>query len=307
VRLSASMGITIFPEDGVDLDTLHRNADTAMYAAKEKGRNNFMFFRNEMNQKIRDRLDLENILRTALEEQSFFLHYQPQVDIGSGRIIGAEALLRYRHPERGLIPPQQLISIAEESGLIVPLGNWIMEEACRQLGLWREQGLTDLTMAINLSPVQIFQEDFLSRTQSLLKTYRIQPGQVHFELTEGIFLQDDDRVRQTLLALKKQGVGLSLDDFGTGYSSLSYLKRYQVDAIKIDRSFVQDMCSNPSDAAIVSATIQMAHSLGLSTVAEGVETAEQLQFLQSRQCESYQGYFCSRPLGAAEFFALMHT
>jgi diguanylate cyclase (GGDEF)-like protein/PAS domain S-box-containing protein len=307
VRLSASMGITIFPEDGVDLDTLHRNADTAMYAAKEKGRNNFMFFRNEMNQKIRDRLDLENILRTALEEQSFFLHYQPQVDIGSGRIIGAEALLRFRHPERGLIPPQQLISIAEESGLIVPLGNWIMEEACRQLGLWREQGLTDLTMAINLSPVQIFQEDFLSRTQSLLKTYRIQPGQVHFELTEGIFLQDDDRVRQTLLALKKQGVGLSLDDFGTGYSSLSYLKRYQVDAIKIDRSFVQDMCSNPSDAAIVSATIQMAHSLGLNTVAEGVETAEQLQFLQGQHCESYQGYFCSMPLGAAEFYALMQT
>jgi len=187
------------------------------------------------------------------------------------------------------------------------LGNWIMEEACRQLGLWQEQGLTDLTMAINLSPVQIFQEDFLSRTQSLLDTYRIQPGQVNFELTESIFLQDDDRVRETLLALKKQGVGISLDDFGTGYSSLSYLKRYEVDAIKIDRSFVQDMCSNPSDAAIVSATIQMAHSLGLNTVAEGVETVEQLQFLQGQQCESYQGYFCSRPLGTAEFFALMHA
>jgi diguanylate cyclase (GGDEF)-like protein/PAS domain S-box-containing protein len=303
VRMSASMGITIFPEDGLELDTLFRNADTAMYAAKEKGRNRFMFFRGEMDQRIRDRLDLENTLRTALEERTFFLHYQPQVAIGSGRIIGAEALLRYRHPERGLIPPDKLIPVAEDSGLIVPIGEWILDEACRQLHLWREKGLTDLTMAINLSPVQIFQEDFAIRAKAIFERHRIPPGRLNLELTESIFMAEDERVRQTLLDLKKLGLGISLDDFGTGYSSLSYLKRYAVDEIKIDRAFIQDVCSDPGDAAIVRATIQMAHSLGLNTVAEGVETAEQLEFLRQQQCDLYQGYLCSRPLPADEFYS----
>jgi diguanylate cyclase (GGDEF)-like protein/PAS domain S-box-containing protein len=307
VRMSASMGISLFPEDGSDLDTLFRNADTAMYAAKERGRNNFMFFQSEMDHRIRNRLNLENSLREALEEQDFFLHYQPQVDIASGRIIGAEALLRFRHPVQGLISPDRLIPIAEDSGLIVPMGEWILEEACRQLNLWQAKGLVDLTMAVNLSAVQIFQENFASRAKEILDAHNINPKHLYFELTESIFMEEDDRVRQTLFALKKLGVGISLDDFGTGYSSLSYLKRYAVDEIKIDRTFVQDVCSDPGDAAIVQATIQMAHSLGLTTVAEGVETFEQLAFLSSQQCDRYQGYLCSQPMAPDEFLALVQA
>lgn len=298
VRISASMGIGFFPEDGEDFDTLFRKTDTAMYAAKEKGRDKFMFFHGEMDQKIRARLDLENSLRNALEHKAFFLHYQPQVDILTGRIEGVEALLRFRHPERGLIPPDSFIPVAEDSGLIVPLGEWILEEACRQLRFWREAGLTDLTMAVNLSPVQIFQEDFAGRTEAILKARGIHPGLLNLELTESIFMEEDERVHHTLLTLKKMGVRIALDDFGTGYSSLSYLKRYAVDEIKIDRSFVRDVCSDPGDAAIVLATIQMARSLGLQTVAEGVETAEQLAFLRAHGCDRYQGYLCSRPLVA---------
>ncbi len=307
VRISACMGVSLFPDDGMDLDTLFRNADTAMYAAKDRGRNNFMFFRNEMDHKIRNRLELENSLRVALEERTFFLHYQPQVEIDSGRIIGAEALLRFRHPVQGLISPDKIIPIAEDSGLIVPMGEWILEEACRQMKHWQENGLGDLTMAVNLSPVQVFQENFVGRTKDIMDAHGIYPGRLIFELTESIFMAEDDRVRQTLLALKKLGLGISLDDFGTGYSSLNYLKRYAVDEIKIDRSFVKDVCSDPSDAAIVQATIQMAHSLGLKTVAEGVETAGQLTFLRYQQCDSYQGYLCSRPLAPGEFVALVQN
>ena len=307
VRMSASMGISLFPEDGSDLDTLFRNADTAMYAAKERGRNNFLFFQSEMDQRIRNRLNLENSLREALDEQDFFLHYQPQVDIASGRIIGAEALLRFRHPVQGLISPDRLIPIAEDSGLIVPMGEWILEEACRQLSLWQDKGLVELTMAVNLSAVQVFQENFATRAKDILETHKINPKHLYFELTESIFMEEDDRVRQTLLALKKLGVGISLDDFGTGYSSLSYLKRYAVDEIKIDRTFIQDVISDPGDAAIVKATIQMAHSLGLTTVAEGVETFEQLAFLSKQQCDRYQGYLCSQPMAPEEFFALVQT
>lgn len=304
LRITASMGVSIFPEDGVDLDTLFRNADAAMYSAKDKGRNNFMFFRSQMNQRVLDRLDLENSIRIALEEKNFFLHYQPQVDIQSGQITGAEALLRYSHPERGLIPPDQLIPVAEDSGLIVGIGEWVIDEACRQLNLWDEKGLTALTMAINLSPVQIFQENFAERAKSILDGHRIAPGRLTFELTESIFMKEDDRVRNTLFELKKLGVSISLDDFGTGYSSLSYLKRYAVDELKIDRAFVKDVCSDLGDAAIVRATIQMAHSLGLTTVAEGVEAPAQLEFLRNQLCDSYQGYWCSPPLGAEEFLAL---
>ncbi len=305
--MSASMGISLFPEDGSDLDTLFRNADTAMYAAKERGRNNFMFFLSDMDQRIRDRLSLENGLRVALENQDFFLHYQPQVELFSGRIIGAEALLRFRHPGLGLIPPDKLIPIAEDSGLIVPIGEWILEEACRQLNHWKEQGLNDLSMAVNLSAVQVFQENFANRAKDILQVHDIDPGQLNFELTESIFMAEGDRVRQTLLALKKLGVGISLDDFGTGYSSLSYLKRYSVDEIKIDRTFVQDVCNDPGDAAIVLATIQMARSLGLKTVAEGVETVEQLEFLKNQQCDRYQGYLCSRPLPPEDFLSLVQA
>jgi diguanylate cyclase (GGDEF)-like protein/PAS domain S-box-containing protein len=304
VCITASMGISLFPEDGEDFDTLFRNADTAMYVAKAQGNNNFLFFHREMDQKIRDRLELENSLRTALEEKRFFLHYQPQVDVVSGRIIGAEALLRFRHPQRGLIAPDKLIPIAEESGLIVPMGEWIIEEACRQLCLWRQAGLTHLSMAINLSPVQIFQENFVERVQGILANCGLPSEHLMFELTESIFMEENDQVQRTLLALKELGGGISLDDFGTGYSSLSYLKRYKVDEIKIDRAFVQDVDRDASDAAIVRATIQMAHSLGLSTVAEGVETAEQLDFLRAQRCDRYQGYLCSPPLSSEEFQAL---
>jgi diguanylate cyclase (GGDEF)-like protein/PAS domain S-box-containing protein len=307
VCVTASMGISLFPEDGIDLDTLFRNADTAMYAAKTQGRNNFLFFHGEMDRKIRDRLDLENGLRAALEDKSFFLHYQPQVEVASGRIIGAEALLRYRHPRRGLVPPDKLIPVAEDSGLIVPMGEWIIEEACRQLLLWRQEGLTELCMAINLSPVQIFQENFVERVRAILKACRVPPNNLMFELTESIFMEEGDRVRRTLLDLKGLGVGISLDDFGTGYSSLSYLKRYAVDEIKIDRAFVRDVCKDSSDAAIVRATIQMAHSLGLSIVAEGVETVEQLDFLRGQRCDRYQGYLCSPALSSEEFRALVQA
>jgi diguanylate cyclase (GGDEF)-like protein/PAS domain S-box-containing protein len=307
VRMSASMGISLFPEDGSDLDTLFRNADTAMYAAKERGRNNFMFFQSEMDHRIRNRLNLENSLREALEEKDFFLHYQPQVDIASGRVIGAEALLRFRHPVQGLISPDSLIPIAEDSGLIVPMGEWILDEACRQLRQWQDEGLVELTMAVNLSAVQVFQENFAARAKDILDAHTINPKHLYFELTESIFMEEDDRVKQTLRALKKLGVGISLDDFGTGYSSLSYLKRYAVDEIKIDRTFIQDVCSDPGDAAIVQATIQMAHSLGLTTVAEGVETFEQLAFLSKQQCDRYQGYLCSQPMAPEEFLALVQA
>lgn len=307
VRMSASMGISIFPEDGRDLDSLFRNADTAMYAAKEKGRNHFMLFRAEMDQKIRNRLELETSLRVALDEKTLFLHYQPQVEIVSGQVVGVEALLRFRHPDRGLVPPDSLIPIAEDSGLIVPLGEWILEEACRQLALWKRDGLGGLSMAVNLSAVQVFQENFASRTEAILRAFDIHPGSLNLELTESIFMEEDERVRRTLLALKQLGVRISLDDFGTGYSSLSYLKRYAVDEIKIDRTFVQDLCGDSGDAAIVRATIQMAHSLGLRAVAEGVETAEQLVFLQNQGCDLYQGYLCSCPLHADDFWTLMQS
>lgn len=307
VRMSASMGIGIFPEDGQDLDTLFRNADTAMYAAKEKGRNNFMFFRGEMDRRIRDRLSLENTLRSAFEKKEFFLYYQPQVETESGRITGAEALLRYRHPVEGMIPPDRIIPIAEDSGLIVGIGEWILEEACRRIQDWQMKGLKGLTMAVNLSPVQIFQENFADRARTIMEAHRISPTFLNLELTENIFMEEDQRVRKTLMALKKLGVKISLDDFGTGYSSLSYLKRYAVDEIKIDRTFVKDLCNDPGDAAIVVATIQMAHSLGLQVVAEGVETADQLTFLQNRGCDKYQGYLCSPPLPADDFLSFVES
>ena len=306
-RISASMGISLYPGDGIDIDTLFKNADTAMYAAKQKGRNSFLFFQEDMNRKIQHRLLIESSLRSALGGPNLFLHYQPQLDTVSGRVLGAEALLRFRHPRLGLVPPDEFIPIAEESGLIVPMGYWLLGEACRQLRSWHNQGLRHLTMAVNLSVVQVLEEDFVERLAAIMLQHGIDPGQMTLELTESIFMEEDSRIARTLTNLKTLGVHLSLDDFGTGYSSLSYLKRYAVDEIKIDRAFVRDVCSDPSDAAIVRATLQMAHSLGLVVVAEGVETVDQLEFLQQFRCDHYQGFLFSKPLPGEDFFPQLQS
>jgi diguanylate cyclase (GGDEF)-like protein/PAS domain S-box-containing protein len=295
---SASIGVALYPDDGRDFETLHQKADTAMYRAKDAGRNHYRFFDEQMNIEAVEHLHLKNGLRRALERGEFELHYQPQIALPSGRVVGVEALLRWRHPEQGLIPPARFIPVAEDGGLIVPIGEWVLQEACRQAMAWRAQGLPPLVMAVNLSAVQFRRGELQPSITRILQRTGFDPRMLELELTESIMIHDAEAVLASVRQLKQLGIRLSIDDFGTGYSSLSYLKRFDVDKLKIDQGFVRDLARNPDDAAIVRAIIQMAASLGLQTIAEGVEDAGALALLRQFGCHEAQGYYFARPMEA---------
>ncbi|HJU99596.1 MAG TPA: EAL domain-containing protein [Burkholderiaceae bacterium] len=307
VHTGASVGVAMFPGDGADAGTLLRHADTAMYAAKSQGRGIFQFFSAAMNVATHERLMLENRLWLALEQHEFELYLQPQVRLADQAIIGAEALLRWHHPELGLVGPDRFIPIAEESGLILPLGDWVLQQAATLLAGWRARGLGHLRLAVNLSARQCHGPGLLPQLDRLLAEHGIAPALLELEITESAAMQDPERSRKLLRALRARGCKVAIDDFGTGYSSLSYLKLFEIDRIKIDRGFVKDIESDPNDAVIVAATIALAHSLGLSVVAEGVETAAQRDFLRAKQCEEGQGYLFARPMPAAQFEALLQA
>jgi EAL domain-containing protein (putative c-di-GMP-specific phosphodiesterase class I) len=276
-----------------------------MYRAKDSGRNNYQFFSPAMNDSFYERLTMENKLRRALERQEFVLHYQPQVNSETGRIIGAEALVRWRHPEMGLVPPGMFIPIAEESGLIVTIGEWVLGEACRQCKAWQLEGLPPVTVAVNLSAVQFQQKNLKDMITDVLQKNELEPHWLELELTESGIMQNSEAAVKTLHSLKQMGLKLSIDDFGTGYSSLSYLKKFPIDKLKIDQSFVRDITTDQDDAAIVVAIIGMAKALKLRVIAEGVETGDHLNYLNSNGCFEMQGYFFSKPVPACEFGQLL--
>jgi diguanylate cyclase (GGDEF)-like protein/PAS domain S-box-containing protein len=303
--LSCSIGVAVYPTDGEDAETLLKHADIAGHRAKEIGRNNFQFYTSAMNDRALERLRLEGDLRDAVEREEFVLHYQPQVDLRTGHIIGMEALIRWEHPELGMVPPAKFIGLAEETGLIVPIGKWVIRTACAQNKAWQQAGLGNLRMAVNLSAIQFGQHDFVQSIAAVLEETGLEPQHLEIELTESLVMTEVEHAIEILRALKALGVQLSIDDFGTGYSSLSYLKRFPIDVLKIDQSFVRDMMDHPEDAAIVASIISLAHSLKLHVVAEGVETADQLSSLQRQGCDAMQGYFFSRPVAARAFETLL--
>jgi predicted signal transduction protein with EAL and GGDEF domain len=294
--ITCSLGISIFPEHGADGETLIKNADAAMYFARDRGRNNFQFFTEEMNARIMERLALESSLRLALERKEFFLVYQPQMDISTGRITGLEALLRWQHPELGLVPPDRFIGIAERSGLILPIGEWVLRTACAQARKWHDEGPRAVPVAVNVSAVQFRQEDFSKLIGSVLLETGLASQYLELELTESLLLSDANATSSTLRDLKALGLSLAIDDFGTGYSSLSYLKHFPISKLKIDRSFIRDVALNPDDAAITTAIIAMAKQLKLKVIAEGVEDEAQLSFLRENHCDEIQGYYFCKPL-----------
>jgi diguanylate cyclase (GGDEF)-like protein/PAS domain S-box-containing protein len=300
-RTTGSIGITTFPADGDDGETLLRNADTAMYRAKERGRDNYQLYTASMNAKMMERLAVEQDLRHALERKELTLFYQPIVSVETGQVTGAEALLRWNHPQRGIITPDEFIPLAEETGLIVEIGESVLREACLQLRAWRKEGLPVEVIAVNLSARQLQQEDLVQRVADILSETGVSPDLLQLEITEGAAMKNVDHAIAMLRQLGQMGIEITIDDFGTGYSSLTYLKRLPIDAVKIDRSFVRDLEHDASDATIVSTVIAMAENLNLNVIAEGVETEAQLEFLRERGCNEYQGYLFSRPLPAAEF------
>ncbi len=304
-KVTCSIGIAGFPRDGADADTLLRNADTAMYRAKELGRNTFQLYSAEMNANFGERLTLETDLWKALERNEFVLHYQPKVDLKTGRIVGMEALLRWRHPTQGMIPPGRFIPVAEESSLIVQIGKWVLREACTQNKAWQDQGLRYVPIAVNISARQLHDKDLIETVRSTLKSTRLRAEHLEIELTESAVMLNADETINTMAQIRGMDVRISLDDFGTGYSSLSYLKRFPVTGLKIDQSFIRDLAYDPDDAAIVRALIAVAQELMLDVTAEGVETAEQAEFLKARGCGEAQGYYFARPVPAAEMQALL--
>jgi diguanylate cyclase (GGDEF)-like protein/PAS domain S-box-containing protein len=305
LHVSLSIGISVYPDDGNNVDSVMQNADTAMFHAKANGRNKYQFFRAEMNTSAVRRLVIESSLRRALRQNEFLLHYQPQIDLASGAMIGAEALTRWQDPEYGLVSPGQFVQVAEESGLIVPIGRWVLREACRQVQAWLDAGLPAVTVAVNISAIEFRHKDFLSGVALILQETRLTPRYLELELTESILMQDVEASASLLQALKAMGVRLAIDDFGTGYSSLSYLKRFPISTLKIDQSFVRDIVTDPDDETIVSAIIGMGKSLHQRVIAEGVETLEQLEFLRARQCDEGQGFLFHKPLSAEDFERLL--
>ena len=302
LRSSPSIGIAIYPHDGGDAETLMKNADTAMYHAKTMGRNNYWFYDPAMNQASTDRLLLESRLHEALARDQFSVHYQAQVDPASGAPLGFEALVRWNHPDQGLIPPDRFIPIAEDSGLILPLGEWVLDTACAQLAAWKAAGLTGYRIAVNLSLQQLRQPDLVERVATVLDRHGLNDHELELEITESSAMHDAEATIRTLRALNELGVELAIDDFGTGYSSLAYLKLLPIQRLKLDRSFVKDIETDPNDAAICSATIALAHALGLEVIAEGVETEPQRDYLRQLGCDIMQGYLFARPRPAAEIF-----
>lgn len=299
LHASASIGITLYPLDEGDVEGLIRNADAAMYHAKESGRNTFRFYTAELHARASRRLALESGLRHALSREEFLLHYQPQLDLRTGRLVGMEALLRWRHPDEGLLPPLDFIPVAEETGLIVPIGEWVLKTACTQIKVWEKLGFPPLRVAVNLSVQQIKHPVLLETVRRVLAETGVEPQYLDLELTESALMQGV-QATTCIGALDETGVAFSLDDFGTGYSSLSYLKRFPIDHLKIDRSFVRDIATDPNDAAIVKAIIAMARALDMKVIAEGVETSGQLEFLREAGCDMAQGYYFSEPLPADE-------
>ncbi|HLO68974.1 MAG TPA: EAL domain-containing protein [Holophaga sp.] len=306
VPVTASAGLALFPEDGPDFETLLQKADTAMYQAKAAGRNTLRFFDGAMNDAVREHLHLASSLRSALERGELSLHYQPQVDLATGAIVGAEALLRWRHGKRGLIAPAAFIPVAERSGMIGPIGAWALAEACRQARVWRDQGI-HLTMSVNLSPVQFRREDLESTLHNALEEAGIPASCVELELTEGMLIEDSPALTQKLRNLRAMGLRFSIDDFGTGYSNLGYLQRFEVERLKIDQSFVRRLTQGPQDEALVLAIIQMARSLRLTTVAEGIEDEATLERLKALGCTTGQGFLWSRAVPAEAFLELYRT
>jgi diguanylate cyclase (GGDEF)-like protein len=301
---TASIGIAISPDDGEDIDTLLKHADVALAHAKQRGGNTYQFYSDEINARSLGQLALENQLHKALDRNELVLYYQPKVEVASGRLVGAEALLRWEHSDLGLVSPVDFIPIAEERGLIVPIGEWVLDTACRQCKAWQSEGLGPLRMSVNVSARQFHQPGIIHSIESALDSAGLSGNSLVLELTESMLIDDPKNVIKILHRMKEIGVAISIDDFGTGYSSLSYLKQFPVDELKVDRSFVSDISVNADDCAIVTAIIAMGHSLGFSVVAEGVENAAELDFLRARDCEEYQGFFFSKPLPADEFAAL---
>jgi len=297
--VTTSIGITLYPQDGADPETLLRNADTAMYRAKEQGRDNYQLYTPAMNAGIMQRLSLESDLRHALERNELCVYYQPIADTATGRIVATEALVRWNHPERGLVPPDDFIPFAEETGLIIPIGEWVLREAARQNRAWHKAGHGHLRVTVNLSARQLQQDDLPGLVGEVLQESGLAPEALQLEITEGAVMKNVESIVSTLQQLKLMGVSISLDDFGTGYSSLSYLKRFPIDCVKIDRSFVRDIASDPNDAAIVTTVIAMARTLNLRVIAEGVETQGQLDFLKRRGCDEFQGFLISPPVAPA--------
>jgi diguanylate cyclase (GGDEF)-like protein len=307
ISASASIGVAFYPQDGKNYDELRKKADLAMYRSKDTGRNAYYFYDEAMNDDAEEHLLLRNGLRLAIERGEFVLHYQPQMDIRSGRLVGVEALLRWQSPALGLVEPGRFIHVAEDSGLIVPIGAWALEQACRQARAWQDAGLPPLTVAVNLSAVQFRRDDVETIVDQALERSGLPPHCLELELTESILLQDVDQVQALVRRLRQRGMHFSIDDFGTGYSSLAYLKRMDIDKLKIDRSFVHDLGQTADAAAIVEAIVEMAHKLGLRTVAEGVESPELLQRLREIGCDEAQGYLHARPMAAPEFARYLHA
>ena len=305
LQINASIGISVYPEDGENAETLIKNADMAMYHAKENGRNNFQFFKGEMNLKAVERQSLEESLRCALEREEFLLHYQPKVNLDTGEITGVEALIRWQQPDRGLVSPSQFVPIAEDCGLIVEIGRWVLREACGQAREWQDAGLPFKRISINVSAVEFRDKGFVESVRAILSETGFQARYLDLELTEGVLMEDAESTASVLQELKRMGVHLAVDDFGTGYSSLSYLQQFPIDVLKIDQSFVHQITADPDDSTIVSAIIHMGKSLKHLVVAEGIETQEQKAYLQTQRCTEGQGYLFSRPLGAAQFARLL--
>ena len=305
LRLTASIGIATYPDDAADADTLLKNADFAMYQAKYNGRNNYQFFKPEMNVNAIERQAIETDLRHAVDRHEFLLNYQPKVNLATGEISGVEALIRWQRPQGGLMQPAQFIPIAEESGLILRIGRWVLEEACRQARAWMDSGLAPVVIAINISAVELRAKDFLDGVRDILARSRLEPRFLEIELTETFMLQDWKSTADVLHALKTIGVKIALDDFGTGYSSLSFMRLFPIDTLKIDQSFVRDMTADSGDASIVSAVINMGRSLNMSVVAEGIQTREQLAFLQAHHCPEGQGFYFARPVLAPQLASLL--
>jgi EAL domain-containing protein (putative c-di-GMP-specific phosphodiesterase class I) len=299
IEISASIGIALFPDDGADAESLLRNADSAMYRAKEAGRNTYQLCTDDMKRRAVERLSLETRLRRAINEEQLVLHYQPQISLTDGSVVGVEALVRWNDPERGLVHPSAFIPLAEESRLILPLGDWVLRTACTQMRAWQDAGVEVPMMSVNLSLRQFQQYDIAQSVRNVLAETGLDATALELEITETAAMQNAESTVEVLQALRELGVSIAIDDFGTGYSSLNYLKRFPITAVKIDRAFVRDLATSEGDAAIVSAVVGIARALKLRVIAEGVETEEQLSFLRRRNCDAAQGYLFSRPVAAS--------
>lgn len=301
LSVTASLGISIYPDDGLDAIALIKKAETAMRSVKENGPNDFSFFIDEMNQLAREQQSIESGIRLALERNEFVLHYQPKMDLSTGQVVGAEALIRWKKPGQGWVYPSDFIAVAEDSGLIVPLTKWVMAQACRQACLWQAAGLPKICISVNVSAIDFRQRDFVDSIELILKQTGMQPTLLELEITEGVLMQNVDATVTALNRIKALGVRLAIDDFGTGYSSLSYLRRFPIDVLKIDQSFIRGLHRDSSDAALVSAIISLGKSLKLTVIAEGIETLEQLEFLKSHDCEEGQGYYFCKAVAPDAF------